>query len=58
MRVKTMEDRPGTVGRLTFSDILLDSVNVSWTPPDEPNGIIQAYIVNYKTYNLRVRIYH
>ncbi|VDM39837.1 unnamed protein product [Toxocara canis] len=53
IRVTTMEDRPGTVGRLTFSDILLDSVNVSWTPPSEPNGIIQAYVINYKTYKLR-----
>ena len=32
-----------------FSDILLDSVNVSWTPPSEPNGLIQAYTITYRT---------
>lgn len=35
-----------------FQDILLDSVNVSWSTPVEPNGRILGYIVNYRTYKL------
>lgn len=53
VRVRTLEDCPGPVSDLVFSDILLDSVNVSWSPPAHPNGRIQAYIVNYRTYKLR-----
>ena len=37
------------VGVLNFNDKLLDSVNVSWTPPAEPNGVIRAYRVHYRT---------
>jgi protein sidekick len=49
---RTIEDTPGPVGSLTFQDILLDSVNVSWAPPQQPNGIILNYVVNYRTYKL------
>lgn len=51
-RVRTQEDVPGPVGDLVFRDILLDSVNVSWSPPQQPNGRIQWYIVNYRTYKM------
>ena len=44
----------GPVGDLFFSDVLLDSVNVSWTPPSQPHGRIVRYIVNYNTYKLHV----
>uniref|UniRef100_A0A8L8K0B0 Protein-tyrosine-phosphatase n=1 Tax=Heligmosomoides polygyrus TaxID=6339 RepID=A0A8L8K0B0_HELPZ len=49
IRVRTLEDVPGMVGSLKFTDILLDSVRVSWKPPIEPNGQITGYIVNYRT---------
>ena len=52
VRIKTLEDLPGPVGELDFHDILLDSVNVSWTPPQQPNGRIINYIVRYRTYKL------
>ncbi|CAD5218681.1 unnamed protein product [Bursaphelenchus okinawaensis] len=50
VRTRTLEDTPGAVGELEFSDILLDSVNVSWTPPQQSNGRIIGYSVTYRTY--------
>ncbi|KRZ30000.1 Protein sidekick -like protein [Trichinella pseudospiralis] len=50
--LRTLPDRPGPVQSLRFHDVLLDSVNISWTPPSEPNGIIIGYRVTYKTYKL------
>lgn len=52
VNAQTLPDRPGPVGPLVFNDILVDSVNVSWTPPSEPNGVILGYLVTYKTYKL------
>ncbi len=49
----TMEDRPGPTGPLVFNDILLNSVNVSWAPPESVNGRIVGYIVNYRTFKLK-----
>uniref|UniRef100_A0A158Q594 Down syndrome cell adhesion molecule-like protein Dscam2 n=1 Tax=Dracunculus medinensis TaxID=318479 RepID=A0A158Q594_DRAME len=49
-RVQTFEDLPGPVSNLTFTDILLDSINVSWLPPKQPNGKLLGYIINYRTY--------
>ncbi|EYB98311.1 hypothetical protein Y032_0132g1710 [Ancylostoma ceylanicum] len=53
IRVRTLEDVPGMVGALKFTDILLDSVRVSWKPPMEPNGVITGYIVNYRTFKMK-----
>ncbi|KFD51708.1 hypothetical protein M513_07404, partial [Trichuris suis] len=50
--VQTLPDRPGPVRNLAFHDVLLDSVNISWSPPDEPNGIVMGYRVTYKTFKL------
>ncbi|KAE9550691.1 hypothetical protein FO519_006092 [Halicephalobus sp. NKZ332] len=52
VRMRTLEDLPGPVGDLRFHDILLDSVNISWTPPQQPNGRIVNYVVRYRTYKL------
>lgn len=54
VRIRTLEDLPGPVGELNFHDILLDSVNVSWAPPQQPNGRIINYIVHFRTYKLSV----
>ncbi|XP_054706957.1 protein sidekick-like [Uloborus diversus] len=48
-RVTTMEDIPGPPGRLVFSDVTMTSLNVSWNPPAEPNGVISGYLVTYET---------
>lgn len=52
IRVRTLEDLPGPVGPLIFQDILLNSVNVSWASPQQPNGRIQGYVVKYRTYKM------
>lgn len=31
---------------------MFDSINVTWQPPQQPNGIIQGYIINYRTYKM------
>ncbi|TMS37371.1 hypothetical protein L596_004315 [Steinernema carpocapsae] len=49
IRLTTLEDVPGVVGDITFTDILLDSVNLSWSPPAELNGNIVSYTVTYYT---------
>ncbi|CAJ0571733.1 unnamed protein product, partial [Mesorhabditis spiculigera] len=53
IRETTLQDIPGPVGNLMFEDVLLDSVNVSWSVPEEPNGRIIRYIVNYYTSKLQ-----
>lgn len=52
IRIRTLEDIPEPIDQLDFQDILLDSFNVSWLPPRQPNGIVLNYLVNYRTYNL------
>ncbi|KAG8182396.1 hypothetical protein JTE90_018287, partial [Oedothorax gibbosus] len=47
--VTTMEDIPGVSGALVFIDVTMTSLNVSWNPPAEPNGIITGYLVTYET---------
>uniref|UniRef100_A0A1I7W993 Fibronectin type-III domain-containing protein n=1 Tax=Heterorhabditis bacteriophora TaxID=37862 RepID=A0A1I7W993_HETBA len=55
LRVRTLEDIPGPVGQLRFTDVLLDSVHVSWDPPVQPNGVVTGYIVNYRTFKMQSR---
>lgn len=37
---------------MKFSDILITSVNVTWNPPKDPNGVIIGYLVVYETFKL------
>lgn len=53
VREKTLEDKPGPVGVLRFSDVLMDSAKVSWDEPAQPNGVVTGYIVNYKGYRMQ-----
>ncbi|GMT23193.1 hypothetical protein PFISCL1PPCAC_14490, partial [Pristionchus fissidentatus] len=52
-RVSTLEDVPGPVSTLRFNDILLNSVNVSWSQPTEKNGEIIGYVVAWRMGSLR-----
>lgn len=52
--VHTQADLPGPPGPLFFSDITMNSLNVSWSPPKEANGIITGYLVNYETADLDI----
>ena len=38
---------PGPVSRLTYNGISATSVNISWSKPEEPNGVIVGYSVRY-----------
>uniref|UniRef100_A0A8C2MBK7 Phosphatidylinositol phosphatase PTPRQ n=1 Tax=Cricetulus griseus TaxID=10029 RepID=A0A8C2MBK7_CRIGR len=45
IHVYTDQDIPeGLVGNLTFESISSTAVNVSWTPPSQPNGLVFYYV--------------
>ncbi|XP_014466304.3 protein sidekick-1 isoform X2 [Alligator mississippiensis] len=46
----TLEDKPGAVGHLSFTEILDTSLKVSWQEPVEKNGIITGYQVSWEVY--------
>ncbi len=47
--VRTLQGMPSAPTNLTFSDITMNSLVVSWSPPQSPNGEIIGYIVTYET---------
>ncbi|XP_045475699.1 protein sidekick [Harmonia axyridis] len=47
--VKTLQGIPGPPDNLTFSEITMNSLVVSWEPPRKPNGDIVGYVVTYVT---------
>ncbi|XP_056641389.1 protein sidekick isoform X2 [Diorhabda sublineata] len=49
IRVKTLQDLPSAPTNLTFSEITMNSLIVSWNPPRKRNGDIVSYIVTYET---------
>lgn len=46
---RTLEDLPGPVANLTFTDITMSSLKVVWQSPTRPNGRILGYLVTYET---------
>ncbi|KAI1233713.1 Protein sidekick-1, partial [Lamprotornis superbus] len=46
----TLEDKPGAVGHLSFTEILDTSLKVSWQEPVEKNGIITGYQLSWEVY--------
>ncbi|KAK2820619.1 hypothetical protein Q5P01_023578, partial [Channa striata] len=49
--VRTHEDTPGAVGHLSFTEILDTSLKVSWSEPNEKNGILTGYRISWEEYN-------
>ncbi|XP_039216202.1 protein sidekick-1 isoform X2 [Crotalus tigris] len=49
--LQTHEDTPGTVGHLSFTEILDTSLKVSWQEPVERNGIITGYQISWEVYS-------
>lgn len=47
--VRTMQGLPGAPVNLTFKDITMQSLRVSWEPPRKRNGEILGYLVTYET---------
>ncbi|KAM8798404.1 protein sidekick-1 [Eudromia elegans] len=48
--LRTLEDKPGAVGHLSFTEILDTSLKVSWQEPLEKNGIITGYQISWEVY--------
>ena len=48
LTARTDQGLPGAPGSLNFTNIMLRSLNVSWAPPEEPNGIITHYQITYR----------
>uniref|UniRef100_A0A663NB43 Sidekick cell adhesion molecule 1 n=1 Tax=Athene cunicularia TaxID=194338 RepID=A0A663NB43_ATHCN len=48
--LRTLEDKPGAVGHLSFTEILDTSLKVSWQEPVEKNGIITGYQISWEVY--------
>ncbi|KAI6076511.1 Protein sidekick-1 [Aix galericulata] len=46
--LRTLEDKPGAVGHLSFTEILDTSLKVSWQEPVEKNGIITGNALEEK----------
>ena len=46
---RTLQGIPGPPSNLSFSEITMNSLKVSWEPPVKPNGEILGYIVAYAT---------
>lgn len=40
---------PGPPTDLQFSEITMNSLKVSWTPPKRKNGLLLGYIITYET---------
>uniref|UniRef100_A0A670YH85 Sidekick cell adhesion molecule 1 n=1 Tax=Pseudonaja textilis TaxID=8673 RepID=A0A670YH85_PSETE len=49
--LQTHEDTPGTVGHLSFTEILDTSLKVSWQEPVEKNGLITGYQISWEVYS-------
>ncbi|XP_072943917.1 protein sidekick isoform X2 [Epargyreus clarus] len=47
--VRTHQGLPSAPRNITFSDITMNSLVVSWEPPHRRNGLIQSYLVTYET---------
>ena len=47
---------PGIVSELRYHDYTDTSVNITWRPPKEPNGVIVAYIVEQEVYQVESAI--
>ena len=43
---------PGPVSELRYKENTDTSVNITWKPPKEPNGVIVAYIVEHGVYQV------
>ncbi|KAI8435034.1 hypothetical protein MSG28_003463 [Choristoneura fumiferana] len=47
--VRTHQGLPSAPRNITFTDITMNSLVVSWEAPHRRNGLIQSYIVTYET---------
>jgi protein sidekick len=55
---RTLQGIPGPPSNLTFSEITMNSLKVSWDKPLQPNGEILGYNVAYETAKQDESKYH
>lgn len=48
-RVRTHQGQPGPVANISFHDITMTSLRLTWNKPVRPNGEIAHYLVTYET---------
>ena len=41
---------PGPASELSYEEDIDTSINITWKPPKEPNGVIVAYFVEHGVY--------
>lgn len=49
VKVRTEQGAPGPVSNISFYDITMTSLKLSWEKPTKPNGVIAHYLVTYET---------
>ncbi|CAG9585499.1 unnamed protein product [Danaus chrysippus] len=49
IQVRTHQGLPSAPRNITFTDITMNSLVVSWEPPQRRNGLIHSYLVTYET---------
>ena len=47
--IRTLQGVPGPPSNLTFDEITMTTLRVSWDQPERPNGEIVGYVVAYET---------
>ena len=47
--IRTLQGTPGPPSNLTFTEITMTTLRVSWDKPEKPNGEIVGYVVSYET---------
>ena len=55
---RTLQGIPGPPANLSFSEITMNSLKVSWDSPEKPNGEILSYIVAYEAVGLEPMSYY
>ncbi|XP_078691032.1 protein sidekick-2-like isoform X2 [Branchiostoma floridae x Branchiostoma belcheri] len=50
--IRTLEDYPGPVDRLRFTEVIDESFLVSWRQPQDVNGVLLGYEVGVQEFNL------
>ncbi|NWV73597.1 SDK2 protein, partial [Dasyornis broadbenti] len=48
VKARTQQAAPSAPGSIRFSELTTTSVNVSWEPPPQPNGILEGYRLVYE----------
>jgi protein sidekick len=49
VNIRTLQGIPGPPANLSFSEITMNTLKVSWSRPVKPNGEILGYVVSYET---------